>query len=102
MSATITRTGDFFDHTHAEQLRYFLYTGPASYATGGDSLTPEALAMGKLDVVLFEPATNGSVILLVRYVVSSKVVKWFDLAGAEIANATDLSGYTTRGVAFGK
>lgn len=82
--------------------RIGIYTGPASYATGGDAFTPANIAMGKIDALLFETPTNGTVILLVRFDRTNQKVKWFDLAGAEVANATDLSTYSTRFEAIGK
>lgn len=82
--------------------RIGMYTGPASYATGGDAFTPANIAMGKIDAMLFEHASNGTVILLLRYDRTNQKVKWFDLAGVEIANATDLSTYVARFEAMGK
>jgi len=52
-------------------------------------------------VLLLEPPTNGSVILEARYNTSTSVVKWFDMAGVEVAAATDLSAYTARFEAIG-
>lgn len=82
--------------------RIGIYTGPASYVTGGDSLTPANIAMGKIDGMQFEHPTNGTVILLVRYERVAQKVKWYDLAGAEIANGTNLSAYVSRFEAIGK
>ena len=79
-----------------------IYTGPASYATGGDAFTPANIAMGKIDVILFEPPTNGTVILLARYDYTNQKVKFFDLAGNESANGTNLSTYSARFEAIGK
>ncbi len=78
-----------------------IYTGPASYATGGESISAAALKLGQVHVVLFEAASNGTVIILLRYDYTNSKVKAFDMAGAEIANATDLSTYTARFEAIG-
>ncbi len=88
--------GDFADGSKGNERRTLLYTGPASYATGGDSLPPGAVKLGRIKVILFEPALNaaGTAILLLRYDYAASKVKWFDMAGAEVAAATDLSGYS--------
>lgn len=78
-----------------------IYTGPASYATGGESITAATFKLGQVHVVLFNPATNGSVIVLLAYDYTNNKVKAFDMAGVEIANATDLSAYTARFEAIG-
>lgn len=90
------------DASNTRIRRIGIYTGPASYATGGDSFTPANIAMGKIDMILFEHATNGTDLRLPRYERATAKVKWYDLAGAEIANATDLSTYVTRFEAIGK
>ena len=46
--------------------------------------------------------TNGSVIICAVYVPASGLMKFFDMAGVEIANTTDLSAYTARFEAIGK
>ena len=71
-------------------------TGPNPYATGGDALTPNDVRMGKLFAILGGVMTNGTAALLVWYNVSTAKLMWFDMAGAEVANGTDLSGYTGR------
>lgn len=84
------------DASNAKLRRLGIYTGPASYATGGDPCTPADLGLGKIHVFLIEPPTNGTVIVHAVYDYTNETVKWFDEAGAEIAAATDLSGYTAR------
>lgn len=99
---TIDRTTRTYHDASNTRLRKFgTYTGPASYATGGDSCTPGDLGLGKVDLVIFDPATNGSVIILLRYDYTNSRVKAFDMAGAEIAATTDLSTYTARFEAIG-
>ena len=78
-----------------------IYTGPASYATGGESITASQLKLGELQIVLFTLATNGTVVIVLAYDHTNAKVKAFDMAGAEIANGTDLSAYTARFEAIG-
>lgn len=99
---TIDRTTVAYHDASNTRLRKIgTYTGPASYATGGDPCTPGDLGLGKVHVIFFEHASNGTVILLARYDATTEKVKWFDLAGAEVANATALSAYTARFEAIG-
>lgn len=78
-----------------------VYTGPASYATGGDPFLPADVKLGQIHFLDWELATNGSVVLLVNYDYANQKAKWFDLAGNEVANATDLHTYTVRFEAVG-
>ena len=79
-----------------------VYTGLASYTTGGDvAMTPAAMKLGQLHQFDIEPLTNGTVIILARYDYTNQKVKWFDVAGTEVANATNLSTYSARFEAVG-
>ena len=99
---TIDRTGvTYHDASNARIRKIGRMVGPASYATGGDACSPSLLGLGKVDVLLLQPFTNGTVIILAVYVVSTSLVKFFDMAGAEIANGTDLSAYSARFEAIG-
>ena len=99
---TITRsTFNYNDASNSRLRRTGIYTGPASYATGGDACTPADLGLGKVHVLLFEPASNGTLVVHPLYDYTNQKVKWFAAAGTEIANATDLSAYSSRFEAIG-
>lgn len=101
---TIDRTTNlkqYHDHSGSHIRKVGRYVGSTSYATGGDPLTPNTLGIGKIDVLLIEALYNGSVILIARYNVTNSTMQVFDLAGAEIAAATDLSAYSARFEAIG-
>lgn len=84
-----------FRDKSADRLRLtFKFTGPASYATGGDSVTAAELGMGKVHVWNGATVSNGTVILLVHYDYANRKLKYFDLTGAEVAATTNLSTYT--------
>lgn len=86
----------FYDKSADRQRRTFKYTGPTSYATGGDSLNLLSdLGLGQVHVVQAEPASNGTLVKAVVYNRSTGKFQWFDAAGTETANGTNLSGYTT-------
>lgn len=98
----VTRITDFFDKSHARERRIGQLTGPTSYATGGEDLTPESIALMRIDILLFDHASNGTDLRIAQYDYTNKKVKWFDLAGAEISAATNLSTYSCRFEAVGK
>lgn len=101
--ATLDRTTVQFQDASATRIRRIgRYTGPAAYTTGGDPLTPAELALGKVDLLIFEHPTDGTTIRLVEYEVAARTVKWYDLAGTEIANGTNLSTFSARFEAIGK
>lgn len=102
--ATITLDARAFDLTSIHKLVFGFYTGPASYVTGGEAIAAGDLKnLGEIELLIFEAAANATpIILIVRYSVSAGKALWFDLAGAQVANATDLSAYNARFIAFGK
>lgn len=99
---TVTKTiGAYHDASNARIRKIGVLTGPTSYATGGDSLTALMLGMGSVDLILTNPFTNGSVVILAVWVRASSLMKFFDMAGVEIANGTNLSTYTASFEAIG-
>lgn len=100
-NATLTHY-PFRDKTATYERRVGKWTGPSSYPTGGEAVVPmTSFGLGRVMVALFQPFSNGSVIIFARWTpaaspnqVTSGTLKFFDMAGAEIANATDLSTYT--------
>jgi hypothetical protein len=100
---TIDRTiGAFHDSSHARIRKIGAYTGPASYVVGGDPFTAADVGMGRIELLVLEPASNGTDLRIARYDYTAGTVKWFDLAGAELAGATVLSAYSARFEAIGK
>lgn len=80
-----------------------VYTGPASYATGGDPLSAGQLGLGTIEFLDFaNPVSATPACRLVGYDNTNAKVIWFDLAGAEIGNGTDLSTFSCRFEAIGK
>jgi len=99
----ITRTiGDYHDRSGSFIRKIGLLTASSSYATNGETLPAQQFGMGKVDLLLLEPFSNGTVIRLAKYDVTNGKLKFFDMAGDEIANGTDLSAYTARFEAIGK
>lgn len=80
------------------------YTGPTSYATGGDPFTPADVKLGQLHVITgmaVARKSDGTVRLLWYDKTNQKVIWYVPNTGAEVANATDLSGYTVDFEAIG-
>ena len=102
MAVTIQRTiGNYHDSSNARIRKIGRLLGPASYTAGGEPLTPAELGLGKVEVVLFEAFSNGTVCIIGRYMPTTKVLQFFDMTGAFIAGGTDLSAYVARFEAIG-
>lgn len=100
---TVDRSiGQFHDASNSRIRKIGRLVGPASYTTGGDATaTPALFGLGKVEIILFEPFSNGTVIVFGLYDYTAKRLKFFDLVGNEIANGTDLSTYSARFEAIG-
>jgi hypothetical protein len=74
------------------------YTGPASYVTGGDPVSPQDdLGWGKVYAVLGAIITDGSAIRVGVFDPAASTLVWFiPNTGAEVAGAVDLSTFTGR------
>lgn len=101
MPLDFTTIPDRHDRTGSKTRKLGRLTGPTSYATGGEVLAPNAFGLSRIEVLLTDHATNGTDLRLVQYDYTNGKVKWFDLAGAEIAAATNLSTYSCRFEAIG-
>lgn len=106
MTGTIDKTvGQYHDSSNALIRKVGGYTGPASYVSGGDPIGPADLGMARIALILFTPATNGTLFIYPVWVpaAGSGVVKWLvGTTGAEVAGGVNLSAYTARFEAIGK
>lgn len=101
--ATISRdTVQMHDKSGTKERRILAYTGPASYATGGDSLTPESVGLSKIEAIVGLTISNGTNVYFGYWNATTKKILWYSATATEIANATDLSGFTGRFEAIGK
>jgi hypothetical protein len=101
MPLDVTTIPDRHDRTGSKTRKVGRITGPTSYATGGEVLAPSAFGLSRIEVLLFDHATDGIDLRVVRYDYANGRVKWFDFAGAEIAPATNLAAYSARFEAIG-
>ena len=78
------------------RLAHGRYTGPASYTNpGGDAFAAADVKLSYLTAVLFGIAINAANDTTRLLVWKGSVVRWFvPDTGAEVANATDVSGFT--------
>jgi hypothetical protein len=98
---TITKPGAFSDRSGNYSRRIFNYAGPSSYATGGDSLPPESIGLGRIEALLGLQISNGTNVYWGVYDQTTEKILWYSATGTEIANATDLSGFSGRFEAIG-
>lgn len=84
-------------------------TFDSSYPTNGEALTVATLGLSQVDIFLPTPAQDANGAVSVAYDHTNSKVKayWVDTTTdgaelAEVANTTDLSGYSFRFVALGR
>jgi len=67
------------------------------YLTGGITVDPTEVRMGKIFAILGGVLSNGTAMLLPWYdVATGKLLYFVPNTGAEVANATDLTAYSGR------
>lgn len=94
---------EFRDKTATYMRRIGKWNGPASYVSGGEAVNLlNTFGVGKVPVVLAQPASNGTDLRLAVWDRVNSKMKWFDLAGAEIAGGVDLSAYSFLYEAIGR
>jgi hypothetical protein len=100
LDRNVTKGG--FDKSGAYERRILGYTGPSSYATGGDSLTPEQCQLGMIAAVLGLVIWNGTNLYTGFWNSTTKKIIWLSATATEVTNATDLSAFTGRIEVIGK
>ena len=60
------------DKSATKERRILAYTGPASYATGGDTLNPESVALSKIEALVGLTISNGTNVLKLMLVLFSE------------------------------
>ena len=102
MSVNFSLNGADLSSTH--RLQGAVYTGPASYATGGDPIDPNtAVRMGKINQILGLIASNGTSTYLLWYNSTTGKIMWFvPSTNVEVAAAVNLSGFTARLLVVGR
>lgn len=93
MPLDFTTIPDRHDRTGSKAIKYVRVTGPALYVVGGEALE---LGLSNPELVVADHATNGTDLRIVQWDYTNKKLKWFDLAGAELAANAVLSTYSAR------
>lgn len=85
-----------FDSSNDRLRRFITVTGPASYVTGGESMTPASIGLGAIHLFNPAPARNaaGTSMRQLAYDPVAQKIQWYGENFNEIANATDLSTYS--------
>ncbi len=103
--ATIAQTVRTRDAAGIRARRVLDITGPSSYATGGDPITAGILILGTIEHFPDCIAINAALdtVRLVHFNPTTSTLSWIvPNTGNEVADATDLSGYTFRVEVVGK
>lgn len=92
------------DRLNDRMVRQVRYTGPASYATGGESVNSAAdLGMGEVYGVSGGVISDGSTTRLLWFDYANQKLMWFVTStNAEVANATNLSTFVGVLTFYGK
>ena len=103
MPLNFTTIPDRHDRSGAKTRKLVQITGPSSYATGGESIPASAFGLNRVEVLLIELAVNAAgTVRGLQYDASTGLLRWIVLdTGAEVANGTDLSGFSARAEAIG-
>lgn len=83
------------DRLNDRLVREVQYTGPASYATGGESVNASA-DLGMAEVFgVYGVIGDGSAVRIPFFNYTTQKIQWFiPNTGAEVANAVDLSTFS--------
>lgn len=97
-----TSVKNYIDSTSSQMLRTMRWTGPASYATGGEDVSPSVFGVGYVNAILAAVITDGATTRVGAWNAATGKLLWFvPNTNAEVANATNLSTFTGALVVFG-
>lgn len=84
-----------YDQSATLKRQIATYTGPASYATGGDAVDAGVIRGGRLLAIGAAVATDGTTAYLLWLDVANQKILWFVAStGLEVAALVDLSAFT--------
>lgn len=78
------------------------FTGPSTYTTGGDAITPAQVRMGTFEWFPVFAISDGTTIRLGHYNHTTGKVMFFTEAFVEVANGVDISAFSGRVLVHGK
>lgn len=92
-----------YDNAGVRRRRLVTYTGPKSYATGGDSITPGDVDLSFIEDMSENVAYNPTTPAIYFLVLDQRTtaggpaggkIRWFTATATEVGAGTDLSGAT--------
>src|SRR5262245_43250531 len=92
MAVDLSAHGQPMDVSATARRAFPTYTGPTSYAAGGESGLAEACRLGFLYAVVGAIISNGTTVLFGYYNHATEKLQWFDAAGVEASG--NLSAYS--------
>ena len=107
LSRTVSRGKDVWGHV---AVMPFSYLGPTSYSTGGEAQSAQAFKLGVVEYCPHFLGVNsgGTAAIVYQYNIATAKMQAFwqnELTASalvEVTSGVDLSGYTGRGIAYGK
>lgn len=92
------------DNVSTHKIQFVRYTGPASYATGGDAFAPSDAGFGNIDAIVpAGVAYDGTNVRLLAWDKTNGKLVWIvPDTNAEVANATDLSAFDVVLLVYGQ
>ena len=91
---TVDITGSPGQNTGTLKRQIGRYTGPSSYATGGDTVDPNQWRLGAIDAILGLTISDGTTVHHGWYNPTTGKILWFVAAGTEVTNGTDLDAFS--------
>ena len=98
MPVEFTTIPDRHDRSGSKTRKHVRVTGPASYATGGEALS---FGLSRVEIVLNDHPRSGTSLRVAQWDYANSRMMWFDFAGTEIADTTDLSAFSCRAEVIG-
>jgi hypothetical protein len=96
--AVATQVPDSNDRSATKIIRYLLYTGPASYTTGGDIVTADQVGLTAIDFVnvIGNPYNKaGTQMYIASWDYSINSIPWYvPNTGVEVAATTNLTAFS--------
>lgn len=94
--------GNYFDSSSGHLLRVARWTGPASYATGGEDVSPAIFGLGKIVAIVGMQITDGTTMRLGVWNIATQKLQFIvPNTNAEVAAAVNLSAFSGAIVVFG-
>lgn len=82
-----------------------VYTGPSSYASGGDPITPTTFGLSDIRMLIVAPALDPATVTAYQLVLNPAKTKliWYDYSnGMEVPANTTLNTYSANILAVGR